>query len=329
MQLTDFNTTVNFAQNGKIIAFPTETVYGLGASIKYPESIQNIYQLKNRPQDNPCILHIANTNQVHELARSINPLSHLLIQQFMPGPFTIVLNRHENISKEITCNLNTVAIRMPSHPIAHKLITAINQPVAATSANLSGTPSSTLPKHILEDFKNTDIALLTDSINTKDINNIYNHGIESTVIQCQDNYNIKFLRLGNISPDQIRSYLDTTEYNNKYSILLPECNKSQITAIAPGMKYRHYAPKATVLLNNYISMQNAGYLTLNNTNNSHQQINTKYIQYTDNLSHLLIEFYAFLRHIDELNLDYAVINIPETLHHTYEYKLIQSKINHM
>ncbi|MFI5333578.1 MAG: L-threonylcarbamoyladenylate synthase, partial [Chlamydiales bacterium] len=138
-------------RGGELVAFPTETVYGLGAPISNSEAIAKIFSTKGRPQDNPLIVHISNLDDVARLARDIPEEFYLLAKRFWPGPLTVVLKRARTVPASISAGLDTVAIRMPQHPVARELIEKVGEPLAAPSANLSGKPSSTSAQHVLED----------------------------------------------------------------------------------------------------------------------------------------------------------------------------------
>ena len=139
-------------RKGGIVAFPTETVYGLGADGLNPKAIKKIFQAKNRPADNPLIFHISDKNDIHKFARDIPKITERLIEKFWPGPLTLVLKKSAIIPKIATGGLNTIAIRMPSHKIALSLIKSLNHPIVAPSANLFGKPSPTISKHVQADM---------------------------------------------------------------------------------------------------------------------------------------------------------------------------------
>lgn|ERR1700722_9436272 len=218
----------NWLKQGKLVAFPTETVYGLGAPIFNPEAVVSIFKVKGRPPDNPLIAHIALLEQVERIAIEIPDAFYVLANSFFPGPLTVVLKRHERVPSIVSAGLDSIALRMPSHPIALKLISLVGEPLVAPSANLSGKPSATQASHVLEDFDG-QIAAVIDGGKTQ-------FGIESTVISLLDKTPI-LLRPGTIAKEQIEDVLKTHV-------------STQVTgpARSPGMKYRHYAPKAPLRL---------------------------------------------------------------------------------
>ncbi|MBS0627528.1 MAG: threonylcarbamoyl-AMP synthase, partial [Verrucomicrobia bacterium] len=138
--------------SAEVIAFPTETVYGLGACIFQEEAINKIFKTKGRPGDNPLIVHISDLKAVEEIAEQVPPLFYLLAERFFPGPLTIIVPKSSKVPDSVSAGLQTIAIRMPKHPIALRLIDLVGQPLVAPSANLSGKPSSTSYQHVLEDF---------------------------------------------------------------------------------------------------------------------------------------------------------------------------------
>lgn len=218
-------------KNGMIVAFPTETVYGLGASIFQPEAISNIFKVKGRPQDNPLIAHVSSLDQVERIARDIPPVFYALAQSFFPGPLTVVLKKSQCVPSIVSAGLDSVALRMPSHPIAFKLIEALGEPIVAPSANISGTPSSTRCEHVLHDFEG-QIGAVIDGGAT-------HFGIESTVISLIGEHP-KLLRPGAVPIEQLEQALQK-------KFIISSLN-DMTTPLSPGMKYRHYAPCTPVRL---------------------------------------------------------------------------------
>ncbi len=220
--------------SGKIIVFPTETVYGLGASIYRPEAIRRIFIAKNRPIDNPLIIHISRREHLYETAVDIPDAVWRLIELVWPGPLTLVLKGGSAVPPEATAGLPTVAIRMPAHPVAEKLIDCTG-PLAAPSANISGRPSPTTSHHILTDmFGRTDIIIdAGDTI----------FGIESTIVD----FSIKpprLLRPGAMPIERITEILGI-------EVTVTDVSRGYVEAeeaLAPGMKYRHYAPSTPLIV---------------------------------------------------------------------------------
>lgn len=214
---------------GGLVAFPTETVYGLGADALNPQAVLRIFAVKGRPADNPLIVHVAGKEQLREVARAIPEPAWALVERFWPGPLTLVLPRHERVPLETTGGLETVAVRMPDHAIALALIRALGRPIAAPSANLSGRPSPTAAEHVYEDLCGR-IELILDGGPTR-------IGVESTVLDLTTSPPT-ILRPGGISPEQLRPILGEI----RLSAEALEARRS------PGTRYRHYHPRAEVVL---------------------------------------------------------------------------------
>ncbi len=215
-------------QKGELVAFPTETVYGLGAPIFNPDAIAKIYLAKGRPSDNPLIAHISSLDQVHQIARDIPPEFDLLANVFFPGPLTVVLKKHPSVPSIVSGGLDTIAVRMPRHTVAQQLIAAVGQPIVAPSANLSGKPSSTTAQHVVSDFEGK-IKAVIDGGPTE-------YGVESTVVSLVSEPCL--LRLGAIPSAQIEQALGMS---------LGEATQEHKLS-SPGTRYRHYAPEARIKL---------------------------------------------------------------------------------
>ncbi len=221
-------------KNGGIVAFPTETVYGLGASVFNEEAVKSIYTAKGRPSDNPLIVHVAKKEQICQVAREINKNAQLLIDKFMPGPITIVLPKRKEIPDCVTGGIDTVGIRIPLHEGARKFIAACGCPIPAPSANSSGKPSPTSAKHVFDDL-NGKIPLILDGGECAG-------GVESTVISLCGETPL-LLRPGLITHEMLESVLGHVDIHP--AVL--ENNKVD-KAASPGMKYKHYSPLARVLI---------------------------------------------------------------------------------
>lgn len=214
---------------GQLVAFPTETVYGLGARVFDEERILALFRAKGRPQDNPLIVHVSSISQVEEMAQEIPPLFYVLAKTFWPGPLTFVLKKQPHISSLVSGGLDSIAIRMPSHPIALQLIKEVGCPLVAPSANLSGRPSPTQASHVMEDL-NGLIAAVVEGGDCE-------LGVESTVISLLEE-EVILLRPGSITVEAIEEVL-----GKKIGIAAAN---SPIRS--PGMKYRHYSPDCPVVL---------------------------------------------------------------------------------
>lgn len=222
-------------RQGGVVAFPTETVYGLGADARVTSAVEAVFAAKGRPSDNPLIVHIAKDEQLDELVQQVGPTARKLMDAFWPGPLTIVLPVREGVlSPRVTAGLDTVGIRMPDHPVALALIEESGCPVAAPSANRSGRPSPTLAGHVLED--------LADSIDGIVDGGATGVGVESTVVQVQEDGAITVLRPGGVTLEQLSLAAGVPVQLDP--ALLPESGGvSDQAPRAPGMKYTHYAPK--------------------------------------------------------------------------------------
>lgn len=235
--------------HGGTVAFPTETVYGLGADARNTEAVQRIFTAKGRPSDNPLIVHIAKKEQLDELVMGINKTEEVLIQHFWPGPLTLVLPVKQGaVSPLVTAGLSTVGVRMPDHEIALQLIAAANCPVAAPSANRSGRPSPTKARHVGEDLAGA-ISGIVDGGAT-------GVGVESTVVQVEKEGNITILRPGGITMEQLSALhlgevkLDPALLVDTTSVTPERTSESDIkmTPRSPGMKYKHYAPRGQLYM---------------------------------------------------------------------------------
>ncbi|WP_456367638.1 L-threonylcarbamoyladenylate synthase [Thermococcus sp.] len=221
-----------FILNGKLVAFPTETVYGLGADALNPDAVKRIFEAKGRPPDNPLIIHIADFRDLKRVARDIPKEAKLLAEKFWPGPLTMVLPKADEVPPVTTGGLDTVAVRMPAHPIALALIKA-STPVAAPSANISGKPSPTSADHVVDDFYGR-IEVIIDGGET-------NIGVESTVIDLSSERPM-LLRPGGLPLEEIEATIGPVEIHPAVK------GKTVDMARAPGMKYRHYSPNAQVIV---------------------------------------------------------------------------------
>ncbi len=222
-------------REGGLVAIPTETVYGLGANALDAHAVTRIFEAKGRPQDNPLIVHIAEFEQLCPLVRQVPESAKLLADHFWPGPLTIILPKADCIPQETSGGLDTVAVRFPSHPVAQAIIRAAGVPIAAPSANLSGKPSPTTAQHVLDDMDGK-IEMIVDGGECS-------VGVESTVLTLAGDHPV-LLRPGGVSIEQIRELLPDAQVDPAVVHKLEEGR----TAASPGMKYKHYAPLARVIV---------------------------------------------------------------------------------
>ena len=234
---TQINVAAELLKNGGVVGIPTETVYGLAADALNGEAVAKIFKAKGRPMDNPLIVHIADFGDIDRfgLVETIPESARLLAKHFWPGPLTMIMKRTDVIPNEVSAGLDTVAIRFPSHPVAQEIIRAANTPLAAPSANLSGSPSPTTARHVLNDMDGKIDAVL-DGVASE-------VGVESTVITLAAGVP-RVLRPGGVTVEELRGVLGEVEVDDAVLHQL----KEGVAAASPGMKYKHYAPKANVIL---------------------------------------------------------------------------------
>lgn len=224
-------------KQGGLVAFPTETVYGLGGNGLDKEAAKKIYAAKGRPSDNPLILHVSSIEEVYPLVKALPEKAKKLMEAFWPGPLTLVLPKSDIVPKESTGGLETVALRSPENALTLDLIRACGFPIAGPSANLSGRPSPTEASHVLEDLGGRIEGILEDGA--------VGIGVESTIVDLSEDYPT-LLRPGAITIEDLEEVL-----GEKVAIdptLLGKSMAEGFTPKAPGMKYRHYAPKAEMIL---------------------------------------------------------------------------------
>jgi len=223
-------------KKGGLVAFPTETVYGLGANALDEKAVLRIFDAKNRPADNPIIVHVANRDDIYVLAEHVPQVAEKLIDEFWPGPLTLLFVKSDAVPNAVTAGLATVAVRMPSHAVAHALISEAGVPVAAPSANLAGRPSPTSAKHVMDDLSGR-IEVLIDG-------GEIGYGVESTVLDLTTDPPT-VLRPGPVTVEELRRVVGEVEV---HPIAKAEVPIEVAIARSPGMKYRHYAPAAEVVV---------------------------------------------------------------------------------
>lgn len=219
-----------YIQRGEVVAFPTETVYGLGANIFNEEAVRKIFIAKERPSDNPLIAHICDLSQLEQITSEIPETAAKLIEAFFPGPLTLILPKNEMVSSAATAGLKTIGVRMPKDPVARQFLRACAAPVVAPSANLSGRPSPTTWQAVRADLGGR-ISCILKGGRTK-------IGLESTVVDCSGEAPV-ILRAGAVTFEELSAVIPRTKISSEADITAPK---------SPGMKHRHYAPRAKVLL---------------------------------------------------------------------------------
>lgn len=289
--------------DGGLVAFPTETVYGLGADALNDEAVKNIYAAKGRPSDNPLIVHIAEKNDIKPLVREVTPKAKALMDAFFPGPLTIILPKSDKVGKTVSGGLDTVAVRMPINETAHALIKASGCPIAAPSANTSGLPSPTRAKYVIDDMMGKIDAIIDGGD--------CEYGVESTVITLAAEVPT-LLRPGAITKEMLESVIG--EVYVAPAVL--EGMKDNEVAASPGMKYKHYAPKAKVVIvkgdkekyEKFVnSRKNAYALCFDGDNITIPKVT--YGRENDDLSQAR-ELFDALRHLDELGAEKVYAHIP-------------------
>ena len=221
-------------KNGGLVIFPTETVYGLGGDATNPNAAQKIYAAKGRPSDNPLIIHIFNAEQAEEYAYT-NDVYYKLAKRFMPGPLTVILKAKDTVPVQTRGGLETVAVRCPVHPVAAELIRLSGVPIAAPSANLSGSPSPTKASHAIDDM----MGRVDMIINGGECD----FGLESTIVKIENDGSLCLLRPGKITADELSEIAPV----NVAEAVTSKLREGEV-ALSPGMKYRHYAPASPLVL---------------------------------------------------------------------------------
>ena len=277
---------------GKLVIFPTETVYGLGADATSDTAVAGIFAAKKRPQFNPLIVHVASIEAAMELG-VFNPAAKRLAQRFWPGPLSLVVPKVKDcpISQLATAGLETIAIRVPAHPIAQTLLKATAVPVAAPSANVSGKLSPTDPSH-LQGFEEKGIAVVLEAGATS-------IGLESTIISCLEG-ETTLLRLGGIAREDVEQIVgssleDQTDVGDK--------------PVSPGQLLNHYAPNASVRLNVYEAAPNEGLLAFGSTVPDHGGP-IRNLSETGDLNEAAANLFRFLHELDHEADRIAVMSVP-------------------
>ena len=299
-------------RSGGLVGLPTETVYGLAANALDAKAVSSIYIAKGRPSDNPLIVHISDVSEItkYNLVREFPESAKLLAERFWPGPLTIIMPKSDTIPTEVTGGLDSVAVRLPSHKVARDIISAAGCPVAAPSANLSGSPSPTTAQHVYEDLKGR-IPLIIDG-GSSDV------GLESTVLTlCTEVPTI--LRPGKVTLEELCDVLGEVKVSDAVLSKLKEGEE----AASPGMKYRHYAPNAKVYLVkgstesfvNFVNQKDTGATAALCYNSDTELLNVPTIPLgdKDNYEEQAHNLFAALRDADTLEgISTVYVRCPET-----------------
>lgn len=306
----ELNNVIDVIKNDGLIVVPTETVYGIAANALSDEACKKIFIAKGRASDNPLIVHVSDKSMIKRLVKNISDVEEKLIDAFMPGPFTLILEKKDCISSVASAGGSTIGIRMPSNKIINKIIKESNIPLAAPSANISGRPSGTCVDDILEELKSkVDIVIDGGQCNI---------GIESTVVKVINNIPT-VLRPGYITERDIKNVIGEVSLSKNLFKEIKQNDKVE----SPGMKYRHYAPKTKCILveKNEKQIENINKLLLQYSNvciigfeedkklfNSAKYINvgSKY-----NLKEVAKNIFSALRKVDRLDVDVAIVEAVE------------------
>lgn len=293
-------------KEGNLVLFPTETVYGIGANALNRDAVNKIFEAKGRASDNPLIVHICDLEMLDNLVREVGEIEQKLIDNFWPGPLTIIFNRKECIPNNVTAGLETVGIRMPSNQIARKLIEFANLPIAAPSANVSGKPSGTKIEDIIDELDGKVDYILDGGM--VDI------GVESTVVRVIG-HQVHILRPGKITAEDIQKLGIDVVIEKQ---IMEEC-KPEEKVMSPGMKYRHYAPNTKCLLvysddenklvnkiNEQIQLEK-NVLVLGKTSNLDKYKTENKLDMGDSLEDISKNIFTLLRKVDKYNVSLVII----------------------
>lgn len=305
---------VEVLREGGLVAFPTETVYGLGADSLNKEAVKKIYIVKGRPPDNPLILHISSLEELEEVAKDIPSLVYELASKVWPGPVTFILKKSDLVLSEVTAGLSTVAVRCPAHPVALSLIKNLGNPIAAPSANLSGRPSPTTAEHVIKDLSGR-IEMILDGDDTF-------FGVESTIINLTSEPPV-LLRPGPVGVEDLEKLTNLKILVPAFARGLEEAG----IALSPGVKYRHYSPQTKLILvetghcvtqatylkyinsliNEYLQKHlKVAVLCSRETCSGYENVITLEIGSRRNLYEVARNLFKKLREIDELGVDVAI-----------------------
>lgn len=293
-------------KNGNIVGIPTETVYGLGADASNEAAVRNIFAAKGRPADNPLIVHLADFSHAVKYTSSIPELAYRLAERFCPGPLTMVLPKNDSIPMVTSGGLDTVGIRVPSHPVMHRIIELSGCPIAAPSANTSGYPSPTSAAHVMNDM-NGKVAAVVDGGDSE-------FGVESTVIAIEGESAVRILRPGCITKDMLLELCDEVIIDHAILNELAAGEK----AASPGMKYKHYSPKADIIMLEGDLDSFIDYVSKHDPENTYSLIYDedgenfpfRYMTYGGTSLEQAHQIFAKLRELDEIGAEKVFVRAP-------------------
>lgn len=304
----DIDIAADIIKNGGLVAIPTETVYGLAANALDGKAVSKIFKAKGRPMDNPLIVHVSCIEEIDKLVSEIPPQAKKLANTFWPGPLTIILKRSNIIPEEVSAGLDTVAIRLPNNDVTRKLIKIAGVPLAAPSANTSGSPSPTSASHVLHDLDGKIDAIL-DAGNCR-------VGLESTVITLTSPVPT-LLRPGGITVEELRNVLGNVEIDKA---VIDKIDSLE-TVSSPGMKYKHYSPETKIII---VDGDNESFIKYVNSHSSDkvaalcyiddkQKLNVKTVTFgkMNDYNMQANELFSALRKIDDLNVNIVYARCPK------------------
>lgn len=301
----DIDAAARLINKGEVVGMPTETVYGLAADATNEAAVKKIFEAKGRPQDNPLIVHLSSVEMMDKYVCNVPDIAYKIAEKFCPGPITMVLPKREIIPSVTSGGLDTVGIRIPFHKTARELIKACGKPLAAPSANLSGSPSPTTAQHVMDDMRGRVPAIIDGGSCAV--------GVESTVISFE-NGNIRLLRPGYVSVEDLSMFGAEVLCDKG----ITESVAADEKVLSPGMKYKHYSPKANVTivtgeLDNFIK-----YVSAHNGENVYAMIYDKdaavypykFMTYGNTAEEQAAQLFGVLRRADEIGAEQVYARCP-------------------
>lgn len=290
----DIDKAIQILNLDGLVAIPTETVYGLAGNIYSATAVKRIFDLKQRPSYNPLIVHIGSIEQLHDLVQDIPEKAKILADKFWPGPLTMVLKKKEIVPDTVTAGKDTVAVRIPNHPVTLELLQLLDFPLAAPSANLFGLISPTQAEHVADYFKD-DLPMILDGGNCQ-------NGIESTIIGFENNEAVLY-RLGSLSVEDIEDAIGSIKIKNK----------KEESPDAPGMLSKHYAPKTPTFLEEDVATlikknkeKKIGLLLFDKPLETEIVYHQEIVSKNRDLKEAASNLYAALHRLDKMNLDIII-----------------------
>ncbi len=302
----DITIAAELIRNGEVVGVPTETVYGLCADARNESAVKAVFEAKGRPADNPLIVHLAEFSQAELYTSYIPELAYRLAEKFCPGALTMVLPKNNRIPMITSGGLDTVGIRVPSHPVMHRVIELSGCPVAAPSANISGLPSPTCAEHVMQDM-NGRISAVINGGNSK-------YGVESTVISFDNENTVRILRPGAVTKEMLAQICGNVIID---PAILSELAENAV-ASSPGMKYKHYSPKADVIMIESSLQDFIEYVDQNNSDNTYSLIfdgdednfPCRYLTYGADSSQQAHMIFRRLRELDDMGAEKVYVRAP-------------------